>query len=114
METQEKTITAKELGNAFVQNKAQTEKEYGNQTMKITGFAPYVGPDVYALPSIELSESKGGKSRVLCVLPLNDYLKLRRVSKGNEVVIEGEVRSLYDKDQTVVVKECKTVKVNKK
>lgn len=114
MVTNNNLITAKTLCDAFVNNKAQAEKEYGKKVMKITGFASYVGPDVYTLPSIELSEKKDGKSRVLCVLPFSDYLKLRNVSKGNEVVMEGEVRSLYDKDQTVVVKECKIIEVKKK
>ncbi len=113
MEAQENTITAKALYDAFVEDKAQAERTYGNKTMKISGFASYVGPDVYTLPSVELSENKGGKSRVLCVLPFSDYLKLRRVSKGDEVIMEGEVRSIYDKDQTIVVKECKIVEVKK-
>ncbi len=106
-------ITAKALCDAFINNKAKAEKEYGNRIMKISGFAVYVGPDVYTLPSVELSEAKDGKSRALCVLPFSDYLKLRQVSKGDEVVMEGEVRSLYDKEQTVVVKECKIVEVIK-
>ena len=114
MEKQENIITAKELCDAFVKDKAQAEKEYGKKVMKISGFAVYIGPDVYTLPSIELSEKKDGKSRVLCVLPFSDYLKLRKVSKGDEVIMEGEVRSLYDKDQTVVVKECKIVEIIKK
>ncbi len=114
MEKQENIVAAKTLCDAFVKDKAQAEKEYGKKVMKITGFAVYVGPDVYTLPSIELSEAKGGKSRVLCVLPFSDYLKLRQVSKGDEVVMEGEIRGLYDKDQTVVVKECKIIEVNKK
>ncbi len=107
-------IAAKDLCDAFVADKARAEKEYGNKTMKISGFAVYVGPDIYGLPSVELSEEKDGKSRALCVLPFADYLKLRRVSKGDQVVIEGEVRSLYDKDQTVVVKECKIITINGK
>ncbi len=114
MEKQENTITAQALGDAFVKDKAQAEKEYGKKVMRITGFAVFVGPDVYGLPSVELSDKKDGKSRILCVLPFTDYLKLRNVSKGNEVVMEGEVRSLYDKDQTVVVKECKIIDVKKK
>ncbi len=112
-EKQNSPIAAKELYDAFAKDKAQAEKEYRLQTMKISGFVTYVGPDPYTLPSIELSEKKGGKSRVLCVLPFSDYFQLRRVSKGNEVVMEGEVRSLYEKDQTIVVKECKIIEIKK-
>ncbi len=113
MQEQDNMITAKALCDAFIENKVKAEREYGNRVMKISGFAVFVGPDVYALPSVELSETKGGKSRVLCVLPFSDYLKLRHVSKGDQVVMEGEVRSIYDKNQTIVVKECKIVEVKK-
>ncbi len=106
-------ITAKVLCDAFIENKTKAEREYGNRIMKISGHTVHVGPDIYGLPSIELSEIKSGKSRVLCVLPFSDYLKLRRVSKGDEVIMEGEVRSIYEKDQTIVVKECKIVEVKK-
>ncbi len=112
-EKQNSPIAAKVLYDAFAKDKAQAEKKYRNQTMKISGFVTYSGPDPYTLPSIELSEKKGGKSRVLCVLSFSDYLQLRRVSKGNEVVMEGEVRSLYEKGQTIVVKECKIIEVKK-
>ncbi len=114
MENQNNTIAAKALCDAFITDKTQAEKEYGKRVMKISGYAVFVGPDVYALPSVELSEKKDGKSRVLCVLPFSDYLQLRKVSKGDQVIMEGEVRSIYDKDQTIVVKECKIIEINKK
>ncbi len=113
MQKQENIIAAKELCDAFVKDKAQAEKDYSKKVMTITGVAIFVGPDIFGLPSIELSEKKNGKSYALCVLPLTDYLKLLTVSKGDEVVMKGEVRSIYDKGQTVVVKECKIMEVIK-
>ena len=99
-------MPAKELYDAFKNNEAEAIKQYANQTMTITGFVVYVGPDVYALPSIELSEKKGGKSRVLCVLPFSDYMKLRKISKGEEVEVTGEARGFYEKGDQVVMKQC--------
>ena len=58
--------------------------------VNISGYAVKVGPDVYGLPSVELSEKKGGKTRILCVLPFTDYLKLRHVNKGDKVIMNGE------------------------
>lgn len=82
--------------------------------VNISGYAVKVGPDVYGLPSVEVSEKKGGKVRTLCVLPFMDYLKLRHVSKGDKVVMNGEVRGYTEKLDIVVVKECKIVSVNDK
>ncbi len=52
-------IEAKTLYNAFKQGKGETYKT----RIKINCIASYVGPDVYALPSVELSESSGVKGR---------------------------------------------------
>lgn len=111
--TQDSIITAKELYDAFKKDEDAAIKKYGNKTITIKGFAVFVGPDVYALPSVELSEKKKGKSRILCVLPFSDYLKLRKVSKEDEVVITGEVRGFYEKGDQVLLKQCEIDKVVK-
>ena len=82
--------------------------------VNISGYAVKVGPDVYGLPSVELSETKGGKTRTLCVLPFTDYLKLRHVSKGDKVIMKGEVRGYNEEYDIVVVKQSKIVSVNGK
>ena len=76
------------------------------KTLEISGIVTYVGPDTYALPSVELSESEGGKSRVLCVLPFTDYFKLTKVSKTDRVVMRGNVLVFSDEYDFVVVKKC--------
>ena len=106
MNTQNSIIAAKDLYDAFKKDEAAAIKEYSGKTITIKGFVVYTGPDVYALPSIELSEKKGGKSRILCVLPFSDYFKLRKVSKGDEVVISGDVRGFYEKGDQVLMKQC--------
>ena len=82
--------------------------------VNISGYAVKVGPDVYGLPSVELSDTKGGKTRILCVLPFSDYLKLRHVSKGDKVTMKGEVRGYADEYDFVLVKQSKIVSVNGK
>ncbi|MCD8043011.1 MAG: OB-fold putative lipoprotein [Tannerellaceae bacterium] len=106
-------IAAKELYDAFKRDEAGATKKYGKQIITIKGYAVFVGPDVYALPSVELSEKKGGKSRILCVLPFSDYLKLRKVSKGDEITFTGEVRGYYEKGDQVVLKQCQIVETIK-
>ena len=97
--------------------KGKSEKGKSNNAapkVNISGYAVKVGPDVYGLPSVELSETKGGKARTLCVLPFTDYLKLRHVSKGDKVIMKGEVRGYSDEYDIVVVKQSKIVSVNGK
>ena len=104
------TIEAKTLYNAFKQGKAEQYKK----RMRVSGIATYVGPDVYALPSVELSETSDVSGRVLCVLPFSDYLKLRKVSKKDRVVMEGNVLGFSDEYDIVVVKQCAIIEVNGK
>lgn len=103
------SITAVALYQAFQSGKA---KPYVKKVMLIGGVATSVGPDPYALPSVELAEAKDKSSRVLCVLPFSDYLKLRHVSKGDQVIIQGEVRGFSAEHNYVVVKECRIITVN--
>lgn len=105
------SITASALYQTFRNNKAEP---YSMKVMQISGVATFVGPDPYALPSVELAEAKGKHSRVLCVLPFGDYLKLRHVSKGDHVVMQGEVRGYSKEHDYIVVKNCKILKVNGK
>ena len=107
---EENKIEAKVLYDAFKNDAAEPYKK----RMKISGIATYVGPDVYALPSVELSETETATGRVLCVLPFGDYLKLRKVSKKDHVVMEGNVLGFADKYDIVVVKQCEILEVNGK
>lgn len=106
MVEQDSVIAAKALYDAFKKDQDTALKLYGEKTVTVKGFVVYTGPDVYALPSVELSEKKGGKSRMLCVLPFSDYFKLRKVSKGNEVLIKGTVKGFYEKGDQVLMKQC--------
>ena len=103
-------IEAKVLYDAFKEGREEPYKK----KMKISGIATYVGPDVYALPSVELSETKDASGRVLCVLPFSDYLQLRKVSKKDRVVMEGNVLGFSDEHDIVVVKQCRIIEVNGK
>ena len=111
----------KEQGGGSVGNgkSGKGKAENGNSNnaypkVSISGYAVKVGPDVYGLPSVELSETKGGKTRILCVLPFTDYLKLRHVSKGDKVTMKGEVRGYADEYDFVLVKQSKIESVNGK
>ncbi|WP_165852208.1 OB-fold protein [Chryseobacterium pennae] len=105
----DKTMSLKELHNAFVKDESTALKKYGEKIVEIQGYVTYVGPDIYGLPSIELSDKKAGKTLALCVLPTLDYLKLRKYSKGEELLIQGKVRAFWEKGSQVVIKESKVL-----
>ena len=102
-------IEAKALYDAFKEGR---EAPY-LKVMEIAGVATFVGPDPYALPSVEIAETADASSRVLCVLPFSDYLKLRKVSKKDRVVMRGNVLGFADRYDYVVVKQCEIVEVKK-
>ena len=98
----------------FGKGKSNAAPSNAYPKVSISGYAVKVGPDVYGLPSVELSDTKGGKTRILCVLPFTDYLKLRHVSKGDKVTLKGEVRGYADEYDFVLVKQSKIESVNGK
>lgn len=82
--------------------------------LQVHGIATKVGPDPYALPSVELAEDKDARSKVLCVLPLQNYLKLRHIRRGDEVTVEGNpIGYVAGGLDYVVVKRCKVISVSK-
>lgn len=107
-------ITAVALYNVFRSDAELAANKYGMKTMLISGVAVKVGPDVYGLPSVEVASKEGESCKALCVLPFSDYLKLRKVSKRDSVVMQGEVRGYTEEYDLVVVKQCKIVSVNGK
>lgn len=111
--TIKKQVTASELYEAFRKDNQAATKLYAKKVLEITGVAVYIGPDAYTLPSVELSDKKGSKGKVLCVLPFSDYLKLRKVSKGNKMIMEGEIRGYSQEHDIIVVKQCKIIKNEK-
>lgn len=108
-----KTVEALDLYNEYKAQKSEVMSM--GPRVQIHGIATKVGPDPYALPSVELAEEKGVQSKVLCVLPLKDYLKLRHVHRGDDVIVEGNpIGYVAGSLNYVVVKRSKIVTVNKK
>ena len=107
-------IMKEQGGGSVGKGKSNASPSNAYPKVNISGYAVKVGPDVYGLPSVELSDTKGGKTRILCVLPFSDYLKLRHVSKGDKVTMKGEVRGYADEYDFVLVKQSKIISVNGK
>lgn len=85
---------------------AEAARTYADKPVVVKGIATYIGPDVYGLPSIELSDTPDGKSYVLCVLPFNDFFKLGDFKAGQELTVSGEFRRGSVDGKIVVLKQC--------
>ncbi len=99
-------INAVDLYNEFIKDQQEAQRGYVGKDLETTGIVVYTGLDSHRNPSVELSDSKGGKSYVLCVLDSPDQLV--GVSVGDSVVISGNCR-LFGSDDWVVIKQSKII-----
>lgn len=60
---------------------------YEDKRFEVTGIAKKIGPDIHNKPSIELSDSVGGKCYALCIFPSDEFYS--NVSVGDTVVIRA-------------------------
>lgn len=95
----EQAIPAKELYRLGID---EIRQKYGDGAITIRGVAVEVGPDMFGLPSVTLSDAPGGTPYVLCVLPYGDYLKMGDIEKDKEVTMSGSPRGKTDEGMLVV------------
>ena len=93
----------------FEMDTAESAQTYKDNPVVVKGFVVYVGPDVYGLPSVELSDKPGGESYVLCVLPYGDVFKLGDFQKGQALTMTGEFRGGGGGSKRVVLKQSVAV-----
>lgn len=80
----------------------EIKRRYGDGPVAIRGIAVEVGPDIFGLPSVTLSDSPEGTPHVLCVLPYSDYFKLGDIEEGKQVTMSGSPRGKTDEGVLVV------------
>ena len=98
----EEPVSARAL---YEMDAAKAAEIYKDKPVVVKGIAIYVGPNVYSLPSIQLSDKVDGESYVLCVLPYGDVFKLAEVQKDQELTITGEFRRGSVDGKSVLLKE---------
>lgn len=81
------------------------KRKYGDGSVTAKGVAVDVGPDIFGLPSVTLSDAPDGTPHVLCVLPYGDYFKLGDIEKGREATMSGSPRGKTD-EGVLVMKQC--------
>lgn len=83
----------------------EIKRRHGAEPVAVRGVAKYVGPDLFGLPAVELSNAPDGPTLVLCVLPYGDFKKLENIRKGETVTFSGDPRG-KTQEGVVVMKQC--------
>lgn len=93
--------SAIDLYNEFKADIPSMTDKYTGEKIEVSGIVVYTGSDVYGIPSIELSDTAGGKSYILC--DVNSFDQLSEVSVGDSVVMRGNFH-VFGSDDWVVLK----------
>ena len=97
-------ITARDLRQAFAEDKSTTEAAYLGKTILVKGIVGSTGMSIYLTPTVILSDSEDGPIQAICMLPRLDVGKLSDFKPGQSVTMSGRVYRLSERG--VVLKEC--------
>lgn len=93
-------VQAKDLYFQFKESERDSVRAYGKNPIAVSGIVTYAGPDIHRLPSIELSDRKGGRTYVLCVFPSFDDID--DVAVGDTVTLSGIFHIMSSSDSVVL------------
>lgn len=82
---QSKPLPVKKIAREFRENDRNARSRYSRKRLYFEGIVTYAGPDMFGLPSLELSDSVGGENDALCVF--NDDSSIRNICVGDHVTI---------------------------
>lgn len=80
-------VAASTMAQEFRTNENAAEERYHEKRLDVQGVVRYNGPDMFGLPSLELSDSEGGPCDVLCVF--NDEQPIHGITEGTLVTVRG-------------------------
>lgn len=84
---QDGPVAASSMAREFKTDSTGAEDRYHEKRLDVQGVVRYNGPDMFGLPSLELSDSADGPCDVLCVF--NDEAPLRGIGEGSLVTVRG-------------------------
>lgn len=84
---QDKPVMAKEIADEFRYDRSKAMEHYAEKRLYVKGVVSYAGPDMFGLPSLELSDSADGETMCLCVF--NQNSSIANVNKGDTVTVLG-------------------------
>ena len=84
---QDSPFEVKNLNDEFLADNDKFFETYVDKRFEVTGIASKIGPDIHNKPSIEISDSVGGKCYALCIFPGDDFYS--KVSVGDTVTVRA-------------------------
>ncbi len=85
-------VTADDLAAAYDANEVAADMQYKGKVVRVTGVVESIGKDfLYDTPYVTLS---GGRWGVQCSFDKSQVPHLAKLSKGQTVTIQGEVRGI--------------------
>lgn len=81
---QDAPFAAKTLCDEFYTDADSFYEKYADKRFEVTGIAKKIGPDIHNKPSIELSDSKNGRTFALVIFPTDEHYG--KVEIGDRVV----------------------------
>ncbi len=101
-------VTALELSNAYKANEVAADAKYKNKQVEITGTVESIGKDILDTPYIALESYQYAIiDKVQCMFSKSDEPQLATVSKGQKIILSGEVSGKFG---NIIVKGCAIVK----
>ena len=82
---QEKPALVGDIAAEFRDDHDSAMQHYSRKRMYIEGVVTYAGPDMFGLPSLELSDRANGENDALCVF--NDESSIQDVLEGDTVTV---------------------------
>lgn len=107
---QESPFDVKGLNDEFLADAENFFDTYVDKRFEVTGIAIKIGPDIHNKPSIEISDSVGGKCYTLCIFPSDDFYS--KVSVGDTVTVRANYLVMSN-HYGLVMKYSELIKVEK-
>lgn len=84
---QEAPVEASQIADEFRYDHAKAMDHYREKRLYVKGVVTCAGPDLFGLPSLELSNQADGPVDCLCVF--NEKSAIAEIQKGDSVTVQG-------------------------
>ena len=106
--TGDQPVDVKEMYDELVADYDKAFPKYSEKRLTVTGIVSRIAPDVYGIPSLELSDSVDGRCYGLTVFFTDDIYD--KVKVGDKVTILGNILNIREPYGTTI-KKCELLKV---
>lgn len=101
-------ITALQLSSDYKDNEVAADAKYKDKSIEVSGIVDAIGKDLLETPYIALQSYQYAiVDRVQCMFSKSDEPQLATISKGQQIILQGEVSG---KLGNIIVRGCKIVK----